>query len=244
MTAPRSRRRAGARRSAAIAGVAPPARRRLVFFFDLDDTLHDASHAIFRQIDTRMTDYVERHLDVDRGEANRLRTLYWHRYGATLLGLVRHHAVDAAHFLRETHDFDVAALVRAERGLTRLFARLPGRKVLLTALLIPVHDREDAAARHVPAQAFADDAAGDARARARARLAGCPRRGQRRQPEGGPRDRIPDGADDRTRNPDCRGAWLHAAPPGEPCRPRDPIAAPAAARSRAPAPLRLRGRPR
>lgn len=132
MTAPRLRGRTGARRPTAAAEVARPARRRLVFFFDLDDTLHDASHAIFRQIDTRMTDYVERHLEVDRGEANRLRTLYWHRYGATLLGLVRHHAVDATHFLRETHDFDVAALVRAERGLTRLFARLPGRKVLLT----------------------------------------------------------------------------------------------------------------
>jgi putative hydrolase of the HAD superfamily len=103
-----------------------------VFFFDLDDTLHDASHAIFRQIDTRMTDYVERHLAVDRDEANRLRLLYWRRYGATLIGLVRHHRVDPAHFLRETHDFDVAELVRAERGLTRLFARLPGRKVLLT----------------------------------------------------------------------------------------------------------------
>jgi len=109
-----------------------PVARRSVFFFDLDDSLHDASHAMFRQIDTRMTDYVERHLEVSRDEANRLRTAYWRRYGATLLGLVRHHAIDAAHFLRETHDFDIAAFVRAERGLTRLFARLPGRKVLLT----------------------------------------------------------------------------------------------------------------
>lgn len=130
--APRLRGRAGERRLTTAAKVAPPARRRQVFFFDLDDTLHNASHAIFRQIDTRMTDYVARHLEVDRDEANRLRALYWHRYGATLLGLVRHHAVDATHFLQETHDFDVAALVRAERGLTRLFARLPGRKVLLT----------------------------------------------------------------------------------------------------------------
>jgi putative hydrolase of the HAD superfamily len=119
-------------RSTVAPGPREPAARRPVFFFDLDDTLHDASHAIFRQIDRRMTDYVERHLEVDRDEANRLRTLYWRRYGATLLGLVRHHAIDPAHFLRETHDFDVAALVRAERGLTRLFARLPGRKVLLT----------------------------------------------------------------------------------------------------------------
>ena len=79
-----------------------------------------------------MTDYVERELGVARDEANRLRTLYWRRYGATLLGLVRHHGVDPHHFLRETHDFDVAELLRAERGLARLFARLPGRKLLLT----------------------------------------------------------------------------------------------------------------
>lgn len=110
----------------------PRITRRPVWLFDLDNTLHDASHAIFGTIDRRMTDYVERELGVARDEANRLRTLYWRRYGATLLGLVRHHGVDAHHFLRETHDFDVAALLRAERGLARLFARLPGRKVLLT----------------------------------------------------------------------------------------------------------------
>lgn len=103
-----------------------------VWFFDLDNTLHDATHAIFQAIDSRMTDYVERHLVVDRAEANRLRELYWRRYGATLLGLVRHHAVNPHHFLRETHDFDVGEMLRTERGLTRLFARLPGRKVLLT----------------------------------------------------------------------------------------------------------------
>ena len=131
MSPPRHGRRA-ARASAVTPDPSKGPPRRSVFFFDLDDTLHNASHAIFGQIDRRMTDYVERHLEVDRDEANRLRTLYWRRYGATLLGLVRHHGVDPAHFLRETHDFDIAAIVRAERGLTRLFARLPGRKVLLT----------------------------------------------------------------------------------------------------------------
>jgi putative hydrolase of the HAD superfamily len=128
---PPPRRARSARADAAPPKPAQPARRP-VWLFDLDDTLHDASHAIFRTIDRRMTDYVERELEVARDEANRLRTLYWRRYGATLLGLVRHHGVDAHHFLRETHDFDVAELMRAERGLARLFARLPGRKVLLT----------------------------------------------------------------------------------------------------------------
>ncbi|MFN3564748.1 MAG: pyrimidine 5'-nucleotidase [Burkholderiaceae bacterium] len=105
---------------------------RLVWFFDLDDTLHDASHAIFGAIDRRMTEYVATHLDVDARDADRLRLTYWRRYGATMLGLARHHAVDPHHFLRVTHDFDVAALLRAERGLARLLARMPGRKVLLT----------------------------------------------------------------------------------------------------------------
>jgi len=105
---------------------------RLVWFFDLDDTLHDASHAIFGAIDRRMTEYVVKYLELDESTANQLRLAYWRRYGATMLGLARHHAVDPHHFLRETHDFDVAALLRAERGLARLFARLPGRKVLLT----------------------------------------------------------------------------------------------------------------
>lgn len=87
---------------------------------------------MFAAIDGRMTDFVQRHLALDRAAADALRRSYWLRYGATLLGLVRHHGVDAGRFLRETHDFDVAALLRAERGLSRLGRDLRGRKVLLT----------------------------------------------------------------------------------------------------------------
>ena len=106
--------------------------RRLVWFFDLDNTLHDASHAMFAAIDTRMTQYVQRHLQLDQDAADRLRRTYWQRYGATLLGLIRHHGVDPERFLRETHDIDVASLLRVERGLEQLGRRLAGRKVLLT----------------------------------------------------------------------------------------------------------------
>lgn len=113
-------------------GEPPRSRFAPVWFFDLDDTLHDASHAIFGVLNVRMNDYVRQHLAVDENEANHMRQTYWRRYGATLLGLMRHHAVDPHHFLRQTHDFDIAALLRAERGLCQLFRRLPGRKVLLT----------------------------------------------------------------------------------------------------------------
>jgi putative hydrolase of the HAD superfamily len=109
----------------------PPARQR-VWFFDLDDTLHEASHAIFDAIDERMTDFVQRHLELTREQADALRHDYWRRYGATMLGLVRHHGIDPHRFLRETHDFRIEELVRIERGLARTLARLPGRKVLIT----------------------------------------------------------------------------------------------------------------
>jgi putative hydrolase of the HAD superfamily len=109
-----------------------PLRTRFVWFFDLDDTLHDASHAIIGQIDRRMTEFVMRELRLERERADRLRRDYWRRYGATLLGLVRHHAVDARHFLRDTHDFDILGLLRAHSGVVALLRGLPGRKVLLT----------------------------------------------------------------------------------------------------------------
>ncbi len=106
--------------------------RPLVWFFDLDDTLHDASHAMFGAIDARMTDFLQRHLALDRSAADGLRQHYWRRYGATLLGLVRHHDIDPDLFLRETHDFDIASRLRAERGLKSLGRSLGGRKVLLS----------------------------------------------------------------------------------------------------------------
>ena len=108
----------------------PPKHR--VWFFDLDDTLHEASRAIFAAIDTRMTEFVQRHLELTRAQADQLRLYYWRRYGATMLGLVRHHDVDPHRFLRETHDFPVEELMRIEQGLARMLTRLPGRKVLLT----------------------------------------------------------------------------------------------------------------
>ncbi|OZI29466.1 pyrimidine 5'-nucleotidase [Bordetella genomosp. 7] len=103
-----------------------------LWLFDLDNTLHDTSHAIFPRIDQGMTAAVAEALDVDIDTANELRSKYWHRYGATVIGMVRHHGVDAHAFLRRSHDFDVNPLVRAESALADKLRRLPGRKVLLT----------------------------------------------------------------------------------------------------------------
>ncbi len=109
-----------------------PSSRR-VWLLDLDNTLHDATRHAFPRINLAMTRYVEERLGLAADAADALRNQYWHRYGATLLGLVRHHGVDPAHFLRETHRFDdMASLVRRDVRLRAALARLPGRRIVLT----------------------------------------------------------------------------------------------------------------
>ena len=68
------------------------------WLFDLDNTLHNASAHIFPHIGRAMRDYIRRHLQLDETEATQLRQHYWQRYGATLLGLIRHHDIDPRHF--------------------------------------------------------------------------------------------------------------------------------------------------
>jgi len=103
-----------------------------VWFFDLDNTLHDTSFKIFKEINIGMTAAVMESLNVDEQTAHGLRTKYWRRYGATMIGMVKHHGVSAQSFLHRSHSFDVKPLIRAETGLAAKLNRLPGRKVLVT----------------------------------------------------------------------------------------------------------------
>ena len=104
-----------------------------VWLFDLDNTLHNASHASFGGINERMSEYIVDALALPRAEADALRQRYWLRYGATLLGLVRHHGVDADHFLDHTHRLPgLEERVHGHRHDFDALARLRGRKYILT----------------------------------------------------------------------------------------------------------------
>jgi putative hydrolase of the HAD superfamily len=109
----------------------PP--RRPVWLLDLDNTLHDALPSIMPRINRAMTDFVMRTLSLDEAQASALRVHYWQRYGATMLGMIRHHGVDPQVFLRDTHPFpDLHRLVRRDVRLMHLLRRLPGRKIVVT----------------------------------------------------------------------------------------------------------------
>ncbi len=107
--------------------------RQTVWLFDLDNTLHDAGAQVFGALNRTMGAYVERELGLPAEQANALRRHYWLRYGATLLGLMRHHGVKAAHFLHDTHNLPgLERLVNGHRHDFEALARLPGRKFILT----------------------------------------------------------------------------------------------------------------
>lgn len=108
------------------------------WIFDLDNTLHDATPHIFPHINRAMTAYIQAHLGLDETTAGELRGRYWKRYGATLLGLMRHHETDPRHFLWHTHQFpDLKRMLRREPQLRGVLKRLPGRKFVFSNS--PVH---------------------------------------------------------------------------------------------------------
>ncbi|MBC7756995.1 MAG: pyrimidine 5'-nucleotidase [Bdellovibrio sp.] len=104
-----------------------------MWIFDLDDTLHNASAHIFPVMNRAMTQYMMDELSLDENAAHELRKHYWRIYGATLKGLMRHHGVDAYHFLEKTHDqMDLPNIVIQVKRLKSLIKSLPGRKCVFT----------------------------------------------------------------------------------------------------------------
>ncbi len=107
--------------------------KHTVWLFDLDNTLHDASAVVFGALKQSMGAYTARTLQLPLQDAQRLNNHYWQRYGATLLGLMRHHGVQPAHFLHDTHHLpDLEAGLSRHRADLAALARLPGRKFILT----------------------------------------------------------------------------------------------------------------
>ena len=110
-----------------------PADARTVWLFDLDNTLHDAGAWVFGELREAMGDYVAEALQIGPAEARQLNLHYWHRHGATLLGLMRHHGVKPAHFLHATHRLPgLEQQLSGHRHDFAALSRLPGRRFILT----------------------------------------------------------------------------------------------------------------
>ena len=113
-----------------IARLAPS---RRVWIFDLDNTLHDATTAIFPSMHVQINEFLKRQFGVDDEGANRMRRDFWMRYGTTMDGLMRHHGIDPRRFLAETHVFpELADIVVHENALKHALERLGGMKLVFS----------------------------------------------------------------------------------------------------------------
>ena len=101
------------------------------WIFDLDNTLYRADADFFRQIDHKMTAFIQRYLKVSEQEATSLRKSYWLEHGTTLSGLMAVHEMDPTEFLADVHDVDLKYL-KPDPKLRELISALPGRKLIFT----------------------------------------------------------------------------------------------------------------
>ncbi len=99
--------------------------------FDLDNTLYPRHTNLFKQVDTRIRDYVGRLLAIGPDEAHRVQKDYYQRYGTTLRGLMEEHGIVPDDFLEYVHDID-HSVVMPDPRLAAAIERLPGRKFILT----------------------------------------------------------------------------------------------------------------
>ncbi len=102
------------------------------WIFDLDNTLYPVQTGISHQSGIRMRSFLKERLAItDDGKAWALQRRYFHDYGLTLVGLIRHHGVDAQDYFDHVYDLDLSA-IEPSPDLAAALAILPGRRTVFT----------------------------------------------------------------------------------------------------------------
>lgn len=99
--------------------------------FDLDDTLYPPTGEIYAQMAERICAYVMKTLNLDKEAATVIQKEYYHKYGATVWGLMVEHDVDPEDFTDYIHRLDLSSL-HENPQLKRLLNALNGQRFVFT----------------------------------------------------------------------------------------------------------------
>ncbi len=102
-----------------------------VWVFDLDNTLYKPEQDIFILVDERMTTFIQKALNMSKGDAFKLQKDYWRDYGTTLTGLHKHHNIAHDTFLDYVHDIDIDHILE-NKPLYEALEKLQGKKYIFT----------------------------------------------------------------------------------------------------------------
>jgi putative hydrolase of the HAD superfamily len=101
--------------------------------FDLDDTLYTNDTGLFKELGTRLVDWVAQQLHISLEESARLRHEYFVNYGTMMRGLLLHHPeVDIDAYLDYVHDIDVSRYIAPNPALDGMLSRLDVAKAVFT----------------------------------------------------------------------------------------------------------------
>jgi putative hydrolase of the HAD superfamily len=103
-----------------------------MLLFDLDNTLYSPERELFALMDERINRYMNEVVGIPLPDVDALRRSYWQRYGVTMQGLMRHHAVDPEDFLAYVHDIDISSRLQPDPELREALSAVPLRKAVFT----------------------------------------------------------------------------------------------------------------
>jgi putative hydrolase of the HAD superfamily len=101
-------------------------------FFDLDGTLYPNGNGLWEAIGDRMDLFMRDILQISPEQVPVLREAYFHQYGTTMKGLVRHHKVNADEFLEFVHQVPLENFLAQDPTLEALLSDLPYEKWIFT----------------------------------------------------------------------------------------------------------------
>jgi putative hydrolase of the HAD superfamily len=110
---------------------APDFRHISTWVFDLDHTLYRMDEPTMKEVEARITRFVQRHLGLPRDEAYAIQKKYLRDYGITLAGMMKHHGVDPDVYHAEINDIEALAL-KPHAELRAALVRLPGERFVFT----------------------------------------------------------------------------------------------------------------
>ena len=103
-----------------------------VFLIDVDNTLYPQEAGIFDLVDKRINEYMIKFLGMDAKDVPRKRIEYWHTYGTTMAGLMKHFNIDPYHFLEFTHDVDIDDRIKPNKTLREKLQKIEAVKIAFT----------------------------------------------------------------------------------------------------------------
>ena len=103
-----------------------------LWIFDLDNTLYSPNCGMFDYLNNRINFYMIDRININIDEVNCLRNRYFKEYGSTMIGLIKHHKVDADEFLKNIHGIDVSVFLKRNEDFVNFFKDIPGTKIIIT----------------------------------------------------------------------------------------------------------------